>query len=84
MPDKKLIEEKASIDYKSEYERINKLCAELQFENTHFVNEVEDLKRGLSEREFQIRELQFQMANLTGQVEAFKFCMAKGNVEDDR
>ena len=69
--------EKAIEEYETECERLRKKCAELEFE----------IKALVDEREYYIRELEAKeklTAGLEGQIKAFKFCIARGNIKDDR
>ena len=65
------------INYEMEYERLREKCAELEFE----------IKQLVDEREYYIRELgekEKVMAGLEGQIKAFQFCVARGNLKNDR
>ena len=65
------------INYEMECERLREKCAELEFEINQLVDEREYYIRELGEKE----KLTF---GLEGQIKAFKFCIARGNIKNDR
>lgn len=66
-----------TIDYQSEYKRLKELCAELEHE----------IRQLTSERDYytlEIAEKEKFIVGLEGQIKAFKFCIAKGDIKYDR
>jgi hypothetical protein len=66
-----------SINYAEEYKRLKELCEELEH----------DIRQLTSERDYytlEIAEKEKFIIGLEGQIKAFKFCIAKGNIKDDR
>jgi hypothetical protein len=77
MPDKKPTKGTAHINYEMEYQRLKELCCELEHE----------IRQITSERDYytlEIAEKEKVIIGLEGQIKAFKFCIAKGNVKNER
>jgi hypothetical protein len=77
MPDKKLTKGTVQINYEVEYKRLKELCCELEHDNRQLASERDYYTLEIAEKEKII-------VGLEGQIKAFKFCIAKGNIKDER
>lgn len=66
-----------SINYEGEYKRLKEMCGELECE----IRQWEAMNR---DYELQLTEKEKIIVGLEGQIKAFKFCVARGNIKDDR
>lgn len=66
-----------NINYEGEYLRLKELCGELECD-------INSLKIELDYHKTELMEKEKQIVHLEGQVEAFKFCIAKGDVKNER